>query len=141
MAGEGDDLESKRSGTAQPDFEIDFFEGILAHKPDYFDALSALAEIYTARGLYHKGLEADRRLAQLRPQDPTVIYNLACSLALTGHLDGAFTSLARAIFLGYHDFRHIEGDPDLEPLRRDPRFRTFLEVARREAAGRKPDKP
>ena len=139
MAGEGDAPESQRSRTAQLDFEIEFFEGVLARKPDYVDALGVLAEIYTARGLYQKGLEADRRLARLRAEDPTVIYNLACSLSLTGHVDGAFTTLARAIFLGYHDFRHIRDDPDLEPLRQDPRFGTFLELARREAAGRKPD--
>jgi len=130
VAGEQDDLE-------RLDFEIEFFEAVLARTPDYFDVLNALAYDYTARGLYEKGLDADRRLAQLRPKDAGVIYNLACSLSLTGHIDEAFTTLARAVFLGYRDFLHINEDPDLEPLRRDPRFRTFLELARREAAGRK----
>lgn len=129
MAGERNDLE-------QLDFEIAFYEGILARKPDYFDVLNALAYDYTARGLYQKGLEADRRLARMRPEDPGVIYNLACSLALTGHIDEAFSTLARAIFLGYRDFRHIKQDPDLEPLRRDPRFKTFLQLARRKARRR-----
>ena len=131
MADERDDPE-------QLDFEIDFLERVVARNPDYFDALNILAHDYTARGLYQKGLEADRRLAQLRPDDAGVVYNLACSFSLTDHINEAFTTLARAIFLGYRDFRHIEEDPDLEPLRRDPRFQTFIEVARRELADRKP---
>ena len=129
MVGEQDDQE-------QLDFEIEFLEGVLARKPEYFDALNTLAYDYTARGLYEKGLEADRRLAQLRPGDAGVTYNLACSLSLTGHIDEALTTLARSIFLGYRDFRHIREDPDLEPLRRDSRFETFIQLARREAAER-----
>lgn len=124
MAGERDDRE-------QLDFEIAFYEAVLARKPGYFDVLNALAYDYTARGLYPQGLEADRRLARMRPEDPGILYNLACSLALTEHIDEAFSTLARAIFLGYRDFRHIKKDPDLEPLRRDPRFKTFIQLARR----------
>ena len=127
-----------RDEREQLDFELWFLEGVVGRKPDYVDALSLLANDYTARGLYQKGLEADRQLAELRPQDPTVIYNLACSLSLTGGIDEAFSMLARAIFLGYDDFHHLRRDPDLEVVRRDPRFRTFLEVTRREAAERKP---
>jgi hypothetical protein len=127
-----------RDERKQLEFELWFFEGIVDRKPDYFDALSILAHDYTARGLYQQGLEADRRLAQLRPEDPTVIYNLACSLSLTAHLDEAYSVLARAIFLGYRDFRHLRRDPDLEALRSDPRFQTFFEVTRREADERKP---
>ena len=130
-----------RGDRGQLDFEIWFFEGVIGRKPDHVDALSVLADDYTARGLYQKGLEADRRLAELRPEDSTVVYNLACSLSLTGQIDEAYSMLARAIFLGYRDYRHIRRDPDLEALRRDPRFRTFLEVARREASGRKPKVP
>ena len=39
------------------DFEISFLEGVLKHRPNYIDALAPLAEAYTRRGLFEKGLE------------------------------------------------------------------------------------
>ncbi len=138
VADESGQAEPRGSPDPRLDYEIAFLEGVVARKGDYFDALNALAYDYTARGLHEKGLEADRRLAQLRPDDPGVLYNLACSLALTRQLDEAFTTLARAVGLGYHDFEHIQEDADLTPLRQDPRFPTFLELLRRDLPGRKP---
>ncbi len=49
-------------------------------------------------------------------------YNLACLLALAGETDSAFTRLEQAIRLGWDDREHTESDPDLESLRRDPRW-------------------
>src|SRR5512145_2119003 len=60
-------------------FELDFYEGILLRDPCNEDALMALGHMYTRCGDYEKGLAIDRRLARLRPEDPTVYYNLACS--------------------------------------------------------------
>ena len=47
------------------------------------------------------GLEADRRLMALLPQDPRVRYNLACSCALLGQTDEAFQRLSEACDLGF----------------------------------------
>jgi len=112
--------------TDRLDFEIEFLEGVVQRKPDYFEALNVLAYHYTARGRYQEGLAADRRLAALRPDDPGVLYNLACSLSLTGNLDEAFPVLERAASRGYRDFDAILEDSDLDALRRDPRFVPFL---------------
>ena len=67
------------------DFEIAFFEGLVKKNPNYVEALVTLAEAYTVGGRYADGLKMDLRLARLCKNDPTVHYNLACSLALTGN--------------------------------------------------------
>lgn len=106
----------------QADFEISFFEGLVKESPDFVDALVPLAELYTQKGLHKKALVLDRRLARLKPEDPAVHYNLACSLALIGEKDLAFQALERAIETGYHDFEHLIRDSDLKSLHSDPRF-------------------
>jgi len=107
-------------------FEIEFFEELISRDPCNEEALMVLANTYTRRGEYEKCLGIDRRLARLRPADPTVYYNLACSHCLLQHLDEAFAALGRSIALGYRDASHLTKDPDLANLRSDPRFRTLL---------------
>lgn len=108
------------------DFEISFFEGLIKKNSNYIDALIPLAEAYTKKGLYAKGLLIDKRLARLRKRDPVVHYNLACSFALVGKKDDAFSMLKHAIQLGYNEFEHLKKDPDLKNLRDDPRFQSLI---------------
>ena len=109
---------------AQPqlDFELDFFERILQRRPDFVDVLRVQGNNLTAKGLYVRGLEADRQLVRLRPNDPLTHYNLACSYSLLHLNDAALGSLDASIKLGYCDFEHMLGDPDLEHVRSDARF-------------------
>jgi tetratricopeptide (TPR) repeat protein len=106
--------------------EIQFYEGILAQDPDYVEALIPLAEAYTKAGLYEKGLETDQRLAELRPNDPTVHYNLACSWALTGHRDKALATLEHAIELGFSDVELLMKDEDLVSLHDEEEFARLI---------------
>lgn len=117
----------------QPDlnFTIQFYEGILRNQPDFIEALAALGELYTQKGLYEKGLAVDKKLAILRPEDPTIRYNLACSYSLMNRLDEALASLHKAIQLGYDDVGYLEQDNDLENLRRDRRFEDFLALLKK----------
>ena len=55
-----------------PDWEIEFFQGIVENAPNHVDALVNLGNLYTKRGEFVKGLEVDRRLVKLRPEDPIV---------------------------------------------------------------------
>lgn len=111
-------------------FEQQFFEKILQERPKYIHALMALAEIYTARKLYHKGLELDKRLAELCPEDGVVFYNLACSYALVGEPDQAFAALEKSVELGYNDWKHMLSDADLKSLHRDPRFKKWFDYCK-----------
>lgn len=104
------------------DFEIAFYEGVLKRTPHYIEAIIPLAEAYTRKGLYKKGLEMDLRLTELCADDPVAYYNLACSYALLGKKQEALTALQKAVALGYSDFRHLRKDADLKSLDGDPVF-------------------
>jgi tetratricopeptide (TPR) repeat protein len=110
----------------QLEFDIDFFERLLARKPDAVEVLRVLAELVSKKGLLTRAVELDRRLVELLPDDFLARYNYACSLARAGRADEAIDSLSRAILLGYDDIDHMESDPDLESLRSHPDFLALL---------------
>jgi tetratricopeptide (TPR) repeat protein len=105
------------------DVEICFFEGLIRRAPGYVEALQILGDTYTRRGKFVDGLKVDEHLSKLRPDDPLVLYNLACSYALTRRYEQAISALVRAIERGYHDFRWIAKDPDLKNLRKHKLFK------------------
>ena len=105
------------------DIEIGFLEGLVQRDPAYVDALQLLGDDYTKRGKYVAGLHIDQKLAVLRPHDPLVFYNLACSLCLSAQYDEAVDALERSIDLGYRDFKWLAEDPDLHELRKRAVYR------------------
>jgi tetratricopeptide (TPR) repeat protein len=116
------------------DFEIGFFESILERLPDSIDVLMALGNNYTRCGLLEKGLYVDERLCQLRGQDPVVHYNLACSYSLMGYSAKSIEALQKAIAYGYRNFVHMQRDPDLEGIRKEPAYLALLDRVRRQEA-------
>ena len=82
------------------DFEIKFYEDILKKHPDFVNVLISLGDTYTRKGLHQEGLAVDKKLVSLKPDDPIVHYNLACSLSLTGQVKEALSELKRAVLLG-----------------------------------------
>jgi len=110
----------------QLDFDIDFFEKLLARNPRAVEVLRVLGELVARKGLLSRALELDRQLVECLPEDGLARYNLACSLALVGHGDEAIAALSEALDLGYDDLDHMESDPDLDSLRERPDFRALL---------------
>lgn len=104
------------------DIEIAFMEGVVRRDPRYVEALQILGDDYTRRGRFDDGLKVDERLAQLRPDDSLVLYNLACSYSLTDQVDQALAALESALKMGYRDFKWLAEDPDLQNVRRHPMF-------------------
>ena len=113
---------------SQLDFDIDFFERLLARRGDAVEVLRILADLVSRKGLLHRAVELDSRLVELQPDDFLARYNLACSLARAGRPDEAIDALSRAILLGYDDLAHMESDPDLESLRDHPDFRALIDT-------------
>jgi tetratricopeptide (TPR) repeat protein len=111
---------------SQLDFELEFLGRILERDPFFTDALRVHANNLAAKGQYARALQVDRRLVRLLPERAIPWYNLACSYAVLGMIDPAFSSLQRALELGYRHLAHVRRDPDLKSLRRDPRFTRLL---------------
>jgi len=134
MAGfaESQPSENHREEPADEDFEweIGFFKGIVETSPEYVDALVNLANLYTRCGLYEQGLEMDRRLARLCPDDAIIRYNLACSLSLLENVEESLDELEKAIKLGYKDYHHMLKDDDLRNVRHERRFEELASVIR-----------
>src|SRR5688572_29844621 len=85
----------------QLDFELEFYDRILERFPNYVDVLRVQGNNLTLKGRFAEGLQIDKRLVRLRPEDPLAHYNLACSYALLKRADHAIKTLRRAIELGY----------------------------------------
>lgn len=100
-------------------------------RPRNAPALVTLGMVLTQLGRHAEGLEVDRRLVELAPEDSTARYNLACSLALTGDPEGALDQLEEAVRLGYDDAAHLAADGDLVSLRGHPRFAALLSALSR----------
>ncbi len=99
---------------------------MLKEKGDCLQVLLALGELYTLRGFHAKGLEIDKRLMKLQPDDPYVLYNLACSYSLLNQIDKARQVIKLAVLSGYDDWPHLETDPDMANLLQDEDFRQYL---------------
>lgn len=122
----GSPLLQRLAAQAQIEFELEFFAGVLAHHPDCVEALKVHAKNLATVKRHAEGLAVDSRITRLRPFDALAHYNLACSLALNGHIDDALQQLRKAVELGYRDFRYMKQDGDLALVRQDPRFRVLL---------------
>jgi hypothetical protein len=58
----------------------------------------------------------------------TTFYNAACLYSQAGDKMGALENLERSQF---YDYAHMQQDPDLDNIRRDPRFMRYLDMAKR----------
>lgn len=108
------------------EFLADFFSRATARHPENLPALVDLASALTRLGRYEEGLAVDLKLQRLAPDNPTVLYNLACSYALLRRSTLALDALERAIEVGFDDPEHLLADEDLECLREDRRFRELV---------------
>jgi predicted Zn-dependent protease len=113
---------------AHLEFELSFFEGLHRRLPRDVRVVSILAHLYTQIGQIDAGLKLDRKLVRLLPKDPTVHYNLACSLSLKGRRADAVRVLRDAVALGYSDFDWMRHDPDLNGLVDYPAFLRLLDA-------------
>lgn len=119
------------------DIEISFLAGLTRRDPAYVEALQLLGDAYSRRGRFHDTLRVDQQVARLRPEDPHVLFNLACSQALTGHFEATYDTLLRAFDAGWRDLRRLSRDPDLAAFRKHPlyrRLRQRLKTVRTEPA-------
>jgi tetratricopeptide (TPR) repeat protein len=127
------DLKTPEFRKTDDEFEIWFLEGVLERYPAYVECLMFLGNLYTADGMYEKGLMVDVKLSKLKPCDSVVHYNLACSYSLLESVNKALASLGKAIDLGYNDIKHLENDSDLDGLRAEAGYEMLINKLKRSA--------
>lgn len=108
------------------EFLAGFLETEIRLHPENLGAWIELGHVYTRAKRYEEGLAVDQELVQRAPNDSTVRYNLACSLALLSRTEEALDALEKAVALGYEDPEHLLADPDLASLREEARFQGIV---------------
>lgn len=81
-------------------------------------------------GRYAESAAAFEKALELGETDPAVHYNAACSHALTGNREAAFTHLSAAVEYGYSNVQHTSTDSDLASLHEDSRWQQIMERMR-----------
>ena len=94
--------------------------------PDDARALYLGAGALVRTGERERGLEWARRAQAIDPEDPGVLYNVACVHAFLGQADEAFACLEKSIRNGFGHREWLENDSDLDPLRGDQRFKALM---------------
>jgi TolB-like protein/Flp pilus assembly protein TadD len=94
----------------------------LLQNPDDARARIFYAATLAKVGRKDEAIREGATALELSPGDPMMLYNGACLYSRLGENDKAIMSLERAVELGYENFRWMQHDPDLDPLREDPRF-------------------
>ena len=112
---------------------IEAYKDIVARQPEN-------GAVWTRLGMSLKQLERyDEAVAALQRADDVgftprqVRYQLACAFALQSRKEKAFSWLNKALQAGYSNPRQMESDAELENLRDDVRFASFLGRARKNA--------
>lgn len=106
--------------------EITLYSATIRDAPESPRAHYNLGTIYLGRKQYDRAIRFLREAVRLNPDYVEAFYNLACAYALKGEKELAMWALHQAVRKGLRDVRYIEGDPDLESLKDDPRFQALM---------------
>ncbi len=94
--------------------------------PDDVRAVSLSACALSSLGEHERALQwVDRALA-LAPEDAAILYNAACTFAKVHETAKAIDYLEKSLRLGFWHKGWMENDPDLESLRKLPRFQRLM---------------
>ena len=103
---------------------------LVANRKESGSAAYARAKELYEDDRYLEAAEAYRKAVELGYREDTAAYNAACSYALAGRKDDAFTWLNKAMELGFDIESYLRKDDDLDSLRKDPRFAELKKAAR-----------
>jgi serine/threonine protein kinase/tetratricopeptide (TPR) repeat protein len=101
---------------------IQIMESQIAKVPEDARARSLLSNYYSQIGRREDAIREMQFAVALRPTDPTMHYNTACTYCGLGMGAEAIESLKQAWKFGYRDSVWVRRDPDLTTLHGDPEF-------------------
>jgi adenylate cyclase len=108
-------------------------EKAIAKDPANASALASGAAGLAVMGLYDRARDWIDRALLLEPDNISMRYNLACSMAIDLKDYDASLELLGPYFervVSPTQIKHMSVDPDLDPIRDDPRFQAMLSAAK-----------
>jgi tetratricopeptide (TPR) repeat protein len=107
---------------------IRLMQARLELNPDDARACNLLAGALSIVGETAAALDYAARSLEIDPEDPMLLYNVACTYSNLGKLDDALSCLERAVDKGFGHKEWIEHDPDLNAIRDNPRFKAITQA-------------
>lgn len=98
----------------------------LEHHPEEARAWYLGAHALYELGDRDRAMEWNHRAMALGPRDTGTLYNAACLFSIMGDFDKCFECLDGAVNFGFSNRAWLETDPDLGPIRSDPRYERLL---------------
>ncbi len=95
--------------------------------PDDARAWNLGATILGMLNQTERAIEFMRTSVAIDPDDPQLLYNVACTYAVLGRTEEALTSLEHALDNGYGHKDWLLHDPDFNSIRDTPRFKAIVE--------------
>ncbi len=101
---------------------IQAFEAHLREVPEDARARGLLASYYAEMGRTEEAKREATLAMTLRPNEPLILYNTACTFCKMNQKAEALDALAKAWRVGYRDSEWVWRDPDLALLHNEPEF-------------------
>jgi serine/threonine protein kinase/cytochrome c-type biogenesis protein CcmH/NrfG len=96
--------------------------------PEDVRARILLAPRYAGLGRREESAQQLEMAVAMRPNDPNVLYNAACTYGVLDMKAECLGMLKRAIETGFTDVEWISRDTDLSCLREEPEFKRIIEI-------------
>ena len=96
--------------------------------PDHARAYNLGATTLMKLGNIPRALEFATMSLSIEPDDPLILYNIACMYALMDKREDALAHLERAVRNGFGHSESMANDPDLESIRRTPWFHAIVQA-------------
>jgi serine/threonine protein kinase/Tfp pilus assembly protein PilF len=107
---------------------LQLMEGSLELNPDDARAANLAAGVFASLGEAEPAVKYAERSLAIDPEDPMLLYNVACMYSSLGRTDQAISCLERAVDKGFGHREWIDNDPDLAPLRDNPKYQSIIDA-------------
>jgi adenylate cyclase len=109
---------------------LELLPDYVLQNPDDARARITFAVALLSSGRKEEAIREGDQALELSPEDPLMLYNGACLYSQLGEPERAMLALEQCFAAGYSNMGWAEHDPDLDPLRGDPRFAEMLQKYR-----------
>jgi adenylate cyclase len=110
-------------------------EDHLQLNPDDVRAVYMKSGSFISLGDRAQGIEWSDRALSMDPEEPSVLYNVACNYALLNETEKALDCLEKAFDKGFGHKEWMEHDPDFASIKNHPRFKALMRGFAARAAG------